>query len=294
MTRLDEVVVKDQASEAGQSEPRISKTIDDVLKEEDTSLVQEAKRSRLEEIVANRKKRTAEAKRDTTRLEEGLPGANVSVSGNTSAAILKMLVDSGMDGTKASQFIKELDQESLAKIAIMSGGNRGSDFLLPLILAGKNQGTTAKELAEIGRSYIDVAQEAMQNAGSGPTATELVTLMVTLNDKMRPPAPDNSAVTALSAKVDAQNAQVLNLMNEMNKERVDHQKELALVRENELKSQIANVQAQVANYQNRDPFKELETYKNTLEKFGFKVGTGGADDIDRTSKIVDTIMKAPA
>ena len=287
MTKLDEIFHKKRSE---MLEPSKS-SIDDVLEEEEEDLAREAKKTRLEEIITGRKKRIAEDQRDIRILKghEEEASSDVSVTPNVTAALVETLISSGVDSEKANAFIKGLDQESVAKLALLSGSQKGSQSLVPLFLLAKQPTSTVNDLIEGTKTLIETAQ-SLGGSSQPFTLTDFAEAV----NKLRPQG-DNEQYKVLIDEVRSLRDKYDQAMQRQGERELAHQKELSEQRENVLRGDVQAVRSELASLRDRDLSTEVTKSKKLLEDLGLKVGVStGREDLQVAREIIGDVMKSKA
>ena len=280
---MDEVVKKTRGESPGRS-----KSIDEVLKEEEVATIDEAKRVKLEEITSGRRVRIAEneAKSERLRNIHTGGGGTVTVGEAPIKALLQGFVESGVEPEKAASFIKALDDESIARLVMLGGSNTNS--LMPLVMMAKKESITVKDLADYTSSYIDTVMK-LKGDNQAFSFKDVIEGMVAIQGMQG----DNSE---LMNEIRELKGQVQENTKAYYETQIQHTKELSTLREDATRKDLADVRQALTNLQNRSFKAQIQEYREGLEAAGLKViqPTGGDEKGFNIEKLTETIIKAPA
>lgn len=145
----------------------------EVIEEEDRELAREARRLRLQQIIAKRKKDIDAIEGEKGK--ESMPVASPGQGINPASALITTMIARGVQPDKANEYITALSDEAILKLSLMQSQNPNS--MLPLFLLGRKDDTSTKEIVSTAKTMIELAKPSEKTGESlgGDLVTKLVT-----------------------------------------------------------------------------------------------------------------------
>ena len=237
--------LQDLMTERGPTKTNTEDPVEREFIAEERSLTHEARRLRLEELIARRNRKIDEM------TKKGKTEKEISQAGNE---FFKGILDvAKVDPARAKQFLDSLSQEDILKInSISTSGSSGSiQALLPLI---KNEGTKIQDIVAIVKM--------MQPPPEKPTTiSEVAMLMKTFKEMDKSPPQTNIYETLVTKLLD----------------------EARATREERNKDHMMRYEKELSELKNRPTFaQELAAKKAEMEAYKETFGGGTGQNIEVT------------
>lgn len=284
MGKLEEIFTRKGSRVSGDTT-----SLDSILDQQDQELVRATKRLQVEKVKVEQEKSIAKDRAEMVGYENVLRQAGPSsVAPSTLNAMIKAFIDSGVDPEKTNAFFKGLDEEALARMAIISGGSR-AESLMPLIFMAKQKGTTADELIRVGELFVDKAMKSQS-----PMGIKEVIEIVALVNAGKEAGSEQTGI--LLEEMKAQREQTQEVLEKMHEREIESERRFSDLQATTLNAQITEMRAEITQLGARDFATEIEKAKGTLEKLGLKVVTpsqAGEGDLDKANKLIGTVLNTP-
>lgn len=288
MTNIDEIL-KTKVKPTGEGGGGGDSSVEDYLKDQSKMKIARARESEIDKIISENEKDAAINRKEKLMITGASSplDLSVAVSPNAQHALLKTLIDSGTDAKKAADFLKELDEPTLARLMVLSGNPTGGNSLAPLLLAARQPTTQIGEL-------VDAAQKisTMVTPTKREGFVEYADAFATVADIMDARRPKDDGSSSIREEVRAMRESLEAEREARHQSDMHYQETIATLKESQLSTQLQEIRGELESLKGRNLATEVDEAKQMLEKLGMKVGSGG--DLDVIREVTDTIVKAPA
>ena len=297
MTSLDKLY-----GTGGKKDGQRKSGLDALFAEREENIINTARELDAEAIILEKQRAVEESRRkleESRRLSSGAAGSGGGFSAggsNTAVELIKMLHAQGMELQKATDYVANMDQDTMMKLAVVSGSPGGMNQLLPFILFSKKDTVTPVEMAEVSKKYFEMGQ-ASHAAQASPMSPirEMVDLGL-----LKPKGDDGETIAYFNDKLERLEEKVELEREARHQADIAHANEMAATRQQMNEDKFKALEAKLTEAQSggptgkRTPMEQIEDAVAVVEKVKTLGGDLGAHSpIQEINDVVGTVVNAP-